>query len=102
VGTAPTHDVPVEGWTNLFNLNWAADGKGWCICNRPVAGGSTLLYVDLKADATLQTSPRHTVRNESSAWDSAPGGEGDLFLARQHAAAGLPRHLFSLQCLMAA
>jgi len=26
---APAHDVIVEGWTNLYNLNWAADGKGW-------------------------------------------------------------------------
>jgi hypothetical protein len=56
VGTAPTHDVPVEGWTNLFNLNWAADGKGWYICNRPVAGGSTFFYVDLKGHATVLQS----------------------------------------------
>jgi hypothetical protein len=56
VGTAPAHDILVEGWTNLFNLNWAADGTGWYICNHSGPGGSTFLYVDLKGHATILQS----------------------------------------------
>jgi hypothetical protein len=48
VETAPVHDVLVQGWRNLFNLNWAADGAGWYICSRSDPAGSTFLYVDLK------------------------------------------------------
>jgi serine/threonine protein kinase len=55
-GTTPTHDVFVEGWTNLFNLNWAVDGTGWYICNHSGPGGSTFLYVDLKGHATVLQS----------------------------------------------
>ena len=53
---APAHDIFVEGWTNLFNLNWAADGTGWYICNHSGPGGSTFLYVDLKGHATVLLS----------------------------------------------
>jgi Tol biopolymer transport system component len=56
VGKAQAHDVLVEGWTNLFNLNWAADGTGWYICNHSSPGGSTFLYVDLKGHATILQS----------------------------------------------
>jgi serine/threonine protein kinase len=56
-GRAPVHDVLVQGWTNLFNLNWAADGTGWYICNHSDPAGSTLLYVDLKGHATAFQSP---------------------------------------------
>ena len=56
-GTAPARDVLVEGWTNLFNLNWAADGTGWYICNRSDPAGSTFLFVDLKGQATVLESP---------------------------------------------
>jgi serine/threonine protein kinase len=57
VGTAQAHDVLVEGWTNLYNLNWAADGKGWYICTHTVpAGSSTFLYVDLQGHATVLQS----------------------------------------------
>jgi serine/threonine protein kinase/Tol biopolymer transport system component len=59
MGTAPAHDVLVQGWTNLFNLNWAADGKGWYICNAPVAGGSTFLHVDLQGHATVLPLPEN-------------------------------------------
>ena len=55
-GTAPAHDILVEGWTNLFNLNWAADGTGWYICNHSGPGGSTFLYVDLEGHATVLLS----------------------------------------------
>ena len=55
----PAHDVLVQGWTNLFNLNWAADGKGWYICNAPVAGGSTFLHVDLQGHATVLQLPEN-------------------------------------------
>jgi hypothetical protein len=55
-GTAPAHDVLVEGWTNLFNLNWTADGTGWYICSRSDPAGSTFLYVDLKGHATVLQS----------------------------------------------
>ena len=51
-GTAPAHDLLVEGWTNLFNLNWAAGGAGWYVCTHSGPAGSTFLYVDLKEDAT--------------------------------------------------
>jgi Tol biopolymer transport system component len=54
--TAPVHDVLVQGWRNLFNLNWAADGAGWYICSRSDPAGSTFLYVDLKGHATVLQS----------------------------------------------
>jgi len=53
---APARDVLVEGWTNLFNLNWAADGRGWYICNNPNGESPTFLYVDLKGNATILQS----------------------------------------------
>jgi serine/threonine protein kinase len=59
MGAAPAHDVLVEGWTNLYNLNWAADGKGWYICNAPVAGGSNFLHVDLQGHATVLQFPEN-------------------------------------------
>jgi serine/threonine protein kinase len=59
MGAPPAHDVLVEGWTNLYNLNWAADGKGWYICNAPVAGGSTFLHVDLQGHATVLQFPEN-------------------------------------------
>jgi serine/threonine protein kinase/Tol biopolymer transport system component len=59
IGAAPARDVIVEGWTNLYNLNWAANGKGWYICNAPVAGGSTFLHVDLKGKATVLQIPEN-------------------------------------------
>jgi serine/threonine protein kinase len=59
MGAAPAHDVFVEGWTNLYNLNWAADGKGWYICNAPVAGGATFLHVDLQGHATVLQFPEN-------------------------------------------
>jgi hypothetical protein len=55
-GTAPAQDILVEGWTNLFNLNWAADGTGWYICNHSGPACSTFLYVDLKGHATVLQS----------------------------------------------
>jgi serine/threonine protein kinase len=54
--TPPVQDIIVEGWTNLFNLNWAADGTGWYICNHSGPRGSTFLYVDLKGHATVLQS----------------------------------------------
>jgi hypothetical protein len=51
----PARDVVAEGWTNFYNLNSAADGTGWCICNSDPAG-STFLYVDLKGHATVLQS----------------------------------------------
>ena len=61
------HDIVVEGWTYLFDLNWAADGKGWYIGTRSDPAGSTFLYVDLKGRATVLQSeegvePTWTVR----------------------------------------
>src|SRR5579862_582519 len=56
-GEATVRDLLVEGWTNLYNLNWAADGKGWYICNNLGEGGSSFLYVDLKGHATVIQSP---------------------------------------------
>jgi len=56
VGTAQAHDVLVEGWTNLYNLNWAADGKGWYICTLTDPAGLTFLYVDLEGHATVLQS----------------------------------------------
>jgi len=56
LGTALAHDVMVDGWTNLFNLNWTADGTGWYICNRSNPAGATFLYVDLKGHATVLES----------------------------------------------
>ena len=55
-GPAPTHDVVVEGWTNLFDLNWSPDGAGWYVCNRSNPAGSTFLYVDLEGHATVLQS----------------------------------------------
>ncbi len=55
-GRAPARDVLVEGWTDLFNLNWAADGRGWYVCSRSDPAGSTFLYVDLQGHATVLQS----------------------------------------------
>lgn len=55
-GAEPVHDIVVEGWTYLFDLNWAADGKGWYIGTRSDPAGSTFLYVDLKGHATVLQS----------------------------------------------
>ena len=55
-GKAPARDVLVEGWTDLFNLNWAADGRGWYVCSRSDPAGSTFLYVDLQGHATVLQS----------------------------------------------
>ena len=55
-GTTPAHDLFVEDWTNLFNLNWAVDGTGWYICNHSGPGGSTFLYVDLEGHAAVLQS----------------------------------------------
>ena len=55
VRAAPAHDI-VVGWTYLFDLNWAADGKGWYIGTRSDPAGSTFLYVDLKGHATVLQS----------------------------------------------
>lgn len=56
VGTASAYDIEVEDWTYLFDLNWAADGKGWYIGTRSDPAGSTFLYVDLKGHATVVES----------------------------------------------
>jgi hypothetical protein len=46
----------IEGWTYLFDLNWAADGKRWYIGTRSGPAGSTFLYVDRKGHATVLQS----------------------------------------------
>jgi serine/threonine protein kinase len=56
VGSTPAHDVLVEGWTNLFNLNWTTAGTGWYICSRLDPAGATFLFVDLKGHATVLQS----------------------------------------------
>jgi WD40 repeat protein len=47
----PERDIEVEGWNNLENVNWAADGKGLFVSS-PKKGNSVLLYVDLNGRAT--------------------------------------------------
>jgi hypothetical protein len=53
--TPAAHDVIVKGWTNLYTLNWAVDGKGWYVSNQP-SGAESFLYVERGGHATvLQT-----------------------------------------------
>ncbi len=59
-GAVTVHDVAVSGWTKLYTLNWAADGKGWYIANQLVDGqcaGCSFLYVDLEGRATRLQTP---------------------------------------------
>jgi Tol biopolymer transport system component len=52
----PPRDVLVEGWTSLFDLNWAADGSGWYICNHSDSAVSTFIFVDLRGHAAVLES----------------------------------------------
>ncbi|HXJ95346.1 MAG TPA: hypothetical protein VMT20_21095 [Terriglobia bacterium] len=59
-GDVKTRDVIVNGWASLYDLNWAADGKGWYITNRFATdrcAGCSFLYVDLGGRATLLQTP---------------------------------------------
>jgi hypothetical protein len=47
-GTAT--NIVVKGWSSLWSLNWAADGKGLFVSSATQAG-SALLRVDLKGNA---------------------------------------------------
>jgi serine/threonine protein kinase/Tol biopolymer transport system component len=47
----PQRDINVKGWSNLGDLDWAANGKGLFI-SYGVTGGATLVYVDLQGNAT--------------------------------------------------
>jgi Tol biopolymer transport system component len=49
-------DILIDGWTSLFNLNWAADGKGWYVCNHSDSAVSTFFYVDLSGHASVLES----------------------------------------------
>jgi len=60
-GGASPSDVIVKGWTGLFTLNWAADGKGWYVSNRPIRGAGSFLYVDLAGKATILNAPESLV-----------------------------------------
>ena len=44
--------MTVKGWSNMTNLDWSSDGKGF-YCGSSSANGSTLLYVDLKGNARV-------------------------------------------------
>ncbi len=44
---APDREVLLKGWTNIYSLDWAPDGKG-IYCGSVSANLRTLLYVDLK------------------------------------------------------
>jgi serine/threonine protein kinase len=46
------NEMTVKGWSNMTNLDWSSDGKGF-YCGSSSANGSTLLYVDLKGDARV-------------------------------------------------
>ncbi len=71
-GTVTTRDVLLNGWANLYTLNWAADGKGWYVANQMAPGafassvsagscaGCSFLYVDLEGRATVLESPEST------------------------------------------
>jgi DNA-binding winged helix-turn-helix (wHTH) protein/Tol biopolymer transport system component len=45
-------EVEVKGWNSLNHINWAADGRGFYVSSE-MAVATTLLYVDLKGDATI-------------------------------------------------
>jgi hypothetical protein len=80
-GTAPPYDVTVKGWTNLYTLNWAVDGKGWYISNRTLRNPTTFLYVDLAGNATALNAPESFIPSwgipspdgAHLAFSSAPG-----------------------------
>jgi serine/threonine protein kinase len=42
--------IPVKGWSNLFSLFWAADGKGLFVTSG-IRNGREILYVDLQGHA---------------------------------------------------
>jgi serine/threonine protein kinase len=43
-------EITIKGWTNLLNMDWAADSKG-LFTSAILQGSSMLLYVDLKGNA---------------------------------------------------
>ena len=45
-------EILVKGWQNITGLNWSSDGKGF-YCGSVSAQGHTLLYVDLKGNASV-------------------------------------------------
>jgi Tol biopolymer transport system component len=50
-------EVTVKGWPNQTSLEWSTDGKGlYCGSGLPLRG--TLLYVDLKGNATVLWQPK--------------------------------------------
>ncbi len=53
------HDVIVKGWTSLFTLNWAQDGEGWFVSNRPTGTRDSplFLFVDRNGTASILYRP---------------------------------------------
>jgi Tol biopolymer transport system component len=50
-------EVTVKGWPSQTGLEWSTDGKGfYCGSGLPLRG--TLLYVDLKGNATVLWQPK--------------------------------------------
>jgi hypothetical protein len=49
---AAAHDVIVKGWTSLFTLNWAQDGEGWFVSNRPTGTRDSPLFLFVHRNGT--------------------------------------------------
>jgi Tol biopolymer transport system component len=48
----PSQEIKVKGWSNLVDVEWAANGKALLITNG-VQGGSVMLHVDLQGNAPV-------------------------------------------------
>jgi Tol biopolymer transport system component len=50
-------EVELKGWTDLYTITWAHEGKGWYLSNRMFRTTSTFVYVDLAGTVTVLNAP---------------------------------------------
>jgi serine/threonine protein kinase/Tol biopolymer transport system component len=61
-GRAPApYDVIVNGWTDLYVINWAHEGKGWYVSNLAIRSTGSFLYVDPDGNASVLNAPESFV-----------------------------------------
>ncbi len=51
-GGVASRDVKVDGWTEIQDIKWSADGEGWFVLGQS-AGSEALLYVDIDGHAQV-------------------------------------------------
>ena len=72
--TGEARDMVVNGWNELMDINWAADGRGLLISWQNQASGSALLKVTPDGRASI------LLRSSNQIWHAIPSPDG-RFLA---------------------